>query len=106
MKRFADSAIRQRGWAGIAVLLLALVVVGFVFRYLAKQMEQSDSPPVAAVSASPAAGSADAVARTSGTAKSPLEKARGLEADVLRAGAAAETRATSVDKPQDVRTTH
>ncbi len=89
----------QRGWAGLLVLLVTLVVVGFLARTVLKQMGVADRGAVPITPGSPAAGSAAAPAPAEGGRQAtPIERARAVEADVLRSGKALDERLQRVER--------
>jgi len=88
---------RQRGWAGLVVLLLALVIVGFLMRTVARQMGLTDGRPSAAAGAIPAGTDAGSAAG-SASPTTPQDRVRAVEAEVLRQNAKAMERVDALDK--------
>ena len=74
---------RQRGWLGLVVILLALVIVALSARTALKQYGLLDDPakPRAAAVAKPGATELDRAAAT--TPRDALERARGVQ-DMVR----------------------
>ncbi len=85
---------RQRGWAGLVVLLLALVIVGFLMRTVTREMGLTGERPVTASSAAAAA----AASATAAGVATPQNQVRAVEAEVLRQGARAAERLEAADK--------
>ncbi|HZQ62058.1 MAG TPA: hypothetical protein VFC24_11955 [Casimicrobiaceae bacterium] len=94
-------ARRQRGWAGMAMLLVALLVVGWLARSALKQMGLVDGAPSAIVTgkvqAAPVASPA-AVDAASPSAAAPLDRARAVQAQVLQQGAAAQEQLNKLER--------
>ena len=86
MRRIPSGARRQRGWAGLVMLLLALVVVGFVVRTALKHMGLSEETTVGVVSGQPASA-----------AQSPIERARGVQDQVLEQAVRVDQQLKAVD---------
>ncbi len=74
---------RQRGWLGLVVILLALVVVAVVAKTALKQYGLVDGP---AKSKPVAAGATEAEHAAAVTPRNALERARGVE-DMVKQGA-------------------
>jgi hypothetical protein len=83
---------RQRGWIGLVVLLVALLVVAMLGRRILAEMglagsgvpaEQSAPGPAATQPATPRTGEGAAPAEP----RSPLDKARGVEESLQRESA-------------------
>ena len=75
---------RQRGWVGLVVILLALVIVALVARTALKQYGLVDDPSKAQHATAPGANEAEQAAAV--TPRNALERARGVE-DVVKRGA-------------------
>jgi hypothetical protein len=75
---------RQRGWVGLVVILLALVVVALVARTALKQYGLLDDPAKPRPAA--AAGASEAAQAAAVTPRNALERARGVE-DMVKQGA-------------------
>jgi len=75
------------------MLLLALVVVGFVVRAALKHMGLSDESTVGVVS-----GQAATAPRAAGVGGSPIDRARGVQDQVLEQGARADEQLKAVDR--------
>ena len=73
---------REQGWAGLVVLLLALLIAGFLARSVLKQMgmEAAGSPVDARHPTATARGDSRAVP----TPAAAIERARGVEGELLR----------------------
>ena len=96
-----DGQVRyQRGWAGIVMLLAALVLVGFLVRSALKQMGLSDGPSSAIVTGrvQPRSASTPLAPLDAASAAAPIDRARAVQTDVLRQGAAAEERLKAMDR--------
>jgi hypothetical protein len=98
-RRFAAMAIRQRGWAGLIGLLIALLIVAWLGRTLIAKL--LPAPGTVVTTKGRADGSrvpggaapADDDATTATPApRNELERARGLESDVRRQAADLEQR--------------
>jgi hypothetical protein len=76
---------RQRGWVGLVVILLALVIVALVARTALKQYGLVDDPSKA--QRATAAGATEAEQAAAVTPRNALERARGVE-DMVKQGAA------------------
>ena len=83
---------RQRGWAGLLSLLLALVIVGFVMRTLLKHMAGDAAP----APGSPRAASVEGL--PGGVAAPPLERARAVEGQLQREADEARRRIDAADQ--------
>jgi hypothetical protein len=68
---------RQRGWVGLLVLLLALVIVGLVTRSALRAYGLFDEPDKPRPVATPGASEADQAAAI--TPRNALERARGVQ---------------------------
>ncbi|HEX6137900.1 MAG TPA: hypothetical protein VF059_09590 [Casimicrobiaceae bacterium] len=76
---------QQRGWVGLIVLLLALVIVGLLARTALKSYGLFEDPDSARHVAAPGASEAEQAATV--TPRNALERARGVE-DIVKRGAA------------------
>ena len=76
---------RQRGWVGLVVILLALVIVAVLARTALKQYGLLDDPAKAPA----AAGASEAAPAATVTPRNALERAKGVE-DMVKQGAAAQ----------------
>ena len=76
---------RQRGWVGLVVILLALVIVAVLARTALKQYGLLDDPAKAPA----AAGASEAAQAATVTPRNALERAKGVE-DMVKQGAAAQ----------------
>ena len=76
---------RQRGWVGLVVILLALVIVAVLARTALKQYGLLDDPAKAPA----AAGASEAEQAATVTPRNALERAKGVE-DMVKQGAAAQ----------------
>ena len=76
---------RQRGWVGLVVILLALVIVAVLARTARKQYGLRDDPAKAPA----AAGASEAAQAATVTPRNALERAKGVE-DMVKQGAAAQ----------------
>ena len=76
---------RQRGWIGLVVILLALVIVALVAKTALKQYGLLDHPSRA--KRATAAGATEAEQAATVTPRNALERARGVE-DMVKQGAA------------------
>jgi hypothetical protein len=95
MKRISRVRRGQRGWAGIVMLLLALVVVGFVVRAALKQMGLADQPAAGAVAGHPPTASRGSPTPAAATA---IERARGLQDEVLKQGVRTDEQLKAVER--------
>lgn len=68
---------RQRGWLGLVVILLALVIVALVARTALQQYGLLDEPGKAPAAAKPGASEAEQAAAI--TPRNALERARGVQ---------------------------
>jgi ABC-type proline/glycine betaine transport system substrate-binding protein len=75
---------RQRGWVGLVVILLALVIVALVAKTALKQYGLTDDPAKTRPAA--AAGASEAEQAAAVTPRNALERARGVE-DMVKQGA-------------------
>ena len=103
MRHVAIDRRRQRGWAGMVMLLLALVVVGLVVRSVLKQMGLTEGAASVSVTRDAAAASSnDASANmpspAAPAAASPIQRARSVQDEVLRQGARVEQQLKSADQ--------
>jgi len=76
---------RQRGWIGLVVILLALVIVALVAKTALKQYGLVDDPSRAQRAAP--AGATEAEQAATVTPRNALERARGVQ-DMVKQGAA------------------
>ena len=76
---------RQRGWVGLVVILLALVIVAVLARTALKQYGLLDDPAKAPT----AAGASEAAQASTVTPRNALVRAKGVE-DMVKQGAAAQ----------------
>ena len=76
---------RQRGWVGLVVILLALVIVAVLARTALKQYGLLDDPAKAPA----ASGASEAAQAATVTPRNALERAKGVE-DMVKQGAAAQ----------------
>jgi len=76
---------RQRGWVGLVVILLALVIVAVLARTALKQYGLLDDPAKAPA----AAGASEAAQAATVTPRNSLERPKGVE-DMVKQGAAAQ----------------
>jgi ABC-type proline/glycine betaine transport system substrate-binding protein len=76
---------RQRGWVGLVVILLALVIVALVAKTALKQYGLVDDPSKAQRATAARATEAEQAATV--TPRNALERARGVE-DMVKQGAA------------------
>jgi hypothetical protein len=89
----------------MVALLLALVVVGFLFRSVLKQMGMGEAgtsivaaPVVPAANGVAAPTAAVVTPATMSSTANPLERARAVQGEVLSAGKAAQERLDATDK--------
>ena len=75
---------RQRGWLGMIVILLALVIVALVARTALEQYGLLDEPGKAQPAAAPGASETEQAATI--TPRNALERARGVQ-DMVKQGA-------------------
>ena len=75
---------RQRGWAGLVMILLALVIVGLAARTALKAYGLSDNPDKARHAAAPGASELEQAAAT--TPRDALERAKRVQ-DMVKQGA-------------------
>jgi hypothetical protein len=75
----------QRGWVGLVLILLALVIVGLAARSALKAYGLADDPDKTRRAAAPGASEVDQAAAI--TPRNALERARGVQ-DMVRQGAA------------------
>jgi len=75
---------RQRGWVGLVVILLALVIVALVAKTALKQYGLVDDTSKTQRATAPGASEAEQAAAV--TPRNALERARGVE-DVVKRGA-------------------
>lgn len=80
-RSYGATAARQRGWVGLLLLLMALVIAGFLVRTAAKQLGATERPEDPAITKSAGDASTPGVA---GAVTTPIDRARGVEAEVLR----------------------
>jgi hypothetical protein len=98
-RRFAAMATRQRGWAGLIGLLIALLIVAWLGRTLITKLLPAPATVVttkgrvdgARAPGGVAPGDVDATSATP-VPRNELERARGLESDVRRQAAELEQR--------------
>jgi hypothetical protein len=76
---------RQRGWLGMVVILLALVIVALVAQTALKQYGLLDEPGKTRPAAAPGASEVEQAAAV--TPRNALERARGVQ-DMVKQGAA------------------
>jgi len=76
---------RQRGWVGLVVILLALVIVAVLARTALKQYGLLDDPAKAPA----AAGASEAAQAATVTPRNALERAKGV-VDMVKQGTAAQ----------------
>lgn len=76
---------RQRGWVGLVVILLALVIVALVAKTALKQYGLVDDPSKAQRATAPGATETEQAAAV--TPRNALERARGVE-NMVKQGAA------------------
>ena len=100
MRHVAIGRRRQRGWAGIVMLLLALVVVGVVVRSMVKQMGLADdSPGVAVTRDATAAPRSDTTQGAAPASQgSAMDRAHAVQEQVLRQGARADEQLKAGDR--------
>jgi hypothetical protein len=75
---------RQRGWAGLVIILLALVIVGLAARSALKAYGLSDNPDKMRHAAAPGASEVEQAAAV--TPRNALERAKGVQ-DMVKQGA-------------------
>ena len=75
---------RQRGWLGLVVILLALVIVALVARTALQQYGLLDEPGKTRPAAAPGASEVEQAAAV--TPRNALERARGVQ-DMVQQGA-------------------
>ncbi|MEO5699687.1 MAG: hypothetical protein ABIS17_11685 [Casimicrobiaceae bacterium] len=80
-RSYGATAARQRGWAGLLLLLVALVIVGFLVRTAANQLGATVRPETPAITRSTGDASTPGEA---GALTAPIDRARGVEAEGLR----------------------
>ena len=74
----------QRGWVGLVLILLALVIVGLAARSALKSYGLAEDPAKTRRAAAPGASEAEQAAAT--TPRNALERARGVQ-DMVKQGA-------------------
>ena len=86
MIRFETIRARQRGWVGLIVLVLALVIVGVLLKTVLQQYGLTGNAGPAS-KATPVDSVSRDVTTTEVTPRNALERARGLEASVQQQAA-------------------
>ena len=86
MIRFETIRARQRGWVGLIVLVLALVIVGVLLKTVLQQYGLTGNAGPAS-KATPVDSVSHDVTTTEVTPRNALERARGLEASVQQQAA-------------------
>jgi hypothetical protein len=77
---------RQRGWVGLVLILLALVIVGLSARSALKAYGLFDDSDKARHAAAPAPGATQAEQAAAITPRNALERAKGVQ-DMVKQGA-------------------
>jgi hypothetical protein len=86
MIRFEATRARQRGWVGLVVLIVAVVIVGMLLKTVLKEYGLTGTTGPAS-KATPIDSVSHDVTTTEVTPRSALERARGLESAVQQQAA-------------------